>query len=61
MLFGKETFKVLPSPSQFMDLGPWLFKTLFTKQYMMSQHGSKDVNGSQILKKLYTTVEYRSL
>lgn len=61
MLFGKEIFKVLPSPGQFMDLRPCLFKALFTKQCIMSQHGSEIVNGSQILKKLHATVEYRSL
>lgn len=60
MVFGKEIFKGLPSPSQFIDLRPRLFKTLFTKQCIMSQHGSEVVNGSQILKKLCAAVEYRS-
>lgn len=59
MLFGKEIFKELPSPRQFMDLRPQSFKALFTKQCIMSQHGSEVVNGSQILRKLYTAVEYR--
>lgn len=44
-----------------MDVRPRLFKALFTKQCIMSQHGSQVVNGSQILKNLYATVEYRSL
>lgn len=61
MLFGKEIFTVLPSLSQFMDLRPQLFKALFTKQCIMSQHGTEVVNGSQILRKLYAAAEYRSL
>lgn len=61
MLFGKKIFKGLPSLSQFMDLRPQLFKALFTKQCIMSQHGTEVANGSQILKKFYTAVEYRWL
>lgn len=56
----QRDFQSVAKSQSVIDLRPWLFKTLFTKKYIMSQHGSEVVNGSQILKKLSAAVEYRS-